>query len=94
MSDAIEVWEQKIQSKMQELVTFEDPAHDLLHIRRVVSIAKHLCQMENASFEVVVPAAWLHDLINIPKNDSRRSQGSRWAGHRRAFFRRQSSRLH
>ena len=27
-----------------------------------------------------MPAAWLHDLINVPKNDPRRSQASRLSG--------------
>lgn len=54
-----------------------DPAHDLSHFERVVATAKRLAQTENAKLEVVIPAAWLHDFIVVPKNDPRRTQASR-----------------
>jgi len=54
-----------------------DPAHDLLHIERVVKTARELAEKEGAQLEVVIPAAWLHDFIVVPKNDPRRSQASR-----------------
>lgn len=54
-----------------------DPAHDYAHFSRVVKTAKALCAAENARLEIVLPAAWLHDLVNVPKNDPRRSQASR-----------------
>lgn len=63
--------------KISEVASVEDPAHDLLHFKRVVSTAKKLCKEENAKFEIVVPAAWLHDYVIVPKNDPRRSQASR-----------------
>lgn len=55
---------------------FEDPAHDLLHIQRVVRTAKTICEAEQGDLAIVLPAAWLHDLVNIPKDDPRRSQAS------------------
>ncbi len=54
-----------------------DPAHDHAHFMRVVKTAKELCHSENARLEIVIPAAWLHDLVNVPKNDPRRSQASK-----------------
>jgi uncharacterized protein len=51
-----------------------DPAHDLAHFERVVKTAKALAAKEGANLLVVMPAAWLHDLVNVPKNDPRRSQ--------------------
>jgi uncharacterized protein len=54
-----------------------DPAHDLAHFRRVVATAKRLAAEEQARLEVVIPAAWFHDFVNVPKNDPRRSQASR-----------------
>ena len=54
----------------------EDPAHDILHFRRVVKIAKEICHRENAKAEIVIPAAWLHDFVVIPKNDPQRRQVS------------------
>jgi len=54
-----------------------DPAHDVLHLERVVAMAKKLAEQEGGNLAVVIPAAWLHDFIVIPKNDPRRSQASR-----------------
>lgn len=55
-----------------------DPAHDVLHFERVVATARKLAaQEQGARWEVIAPAAWLHDLVNVPKNDPRRSQASR-----------------
>jgi uncharacterized protein len=70
-------WEALFEKKILASDMGDDPAHDLAHFRRVVATAKQLCAEENASWEVVVPAAWLHDLVNVPKNDPRRSQASR-----------------
>lgn len=63
--------------KISQVTSGEDPAHDLLHFKRVVRTAKKFCKEENAKFEIVVPAAWLHDFVIVPKNDPRRSQASR-----------------
>jgi uncharacterized protein len=59
------------------VATADDPAHDLLHFERVVATARRLCAEEGARLEVVLPAAWLHDLVNVPKNDPRRAHASR-----------------
>jgi uncharacterized protein len=65
-----------LEKKISELASADDPAHDLLHFKRVVKAAKMLCASEGAKAEVVVPAAWLHDFVIIPKNDPRRKQAS------------------
>lgn len=72
-------WEKQFEGKIRELDFAGDPAHDLAHFKRVVATAKRLCLEEHGRFEVVVPAAWLHDFVNVPKNDPRRSQASRLA---------------
>ena len=72
-------WENIFENKIKEIASNEDPAHDLMHFRRIVSTAKILCQKEKADAAVVIPAAWLHDFVIIPKNDPRRSQASRLA---------------
>ena len=59
------------------IATADDPAHDFLHFKRVVQTAKNLCAIEKAQLEIVIPAAWLHDFVIVPKNDPRRSQASR-----------------
>ena len=45
-----------------------DPAHDILHVRRVARHARVIAQAEGADVEVVVSAALLHELFNYPKN--------------------------
>lgn len=54
-----------------------DPSHDLLHVQRVVGLAKALAAAEGADPAVVVPAAYLHDCVYISKTDERRSMASR-----------------
>ncbi len=56
-----------------------DPAHDLLHLERVVATAKRIAAAEGADLRVVLPAAWLHDYVVVPKDDPRRNQASRLA---------------
>ena len=54
-----------------------DPSHDILHVQRVVTVAKRLAVEESAKLEIVVPAAYLHDCVYISKADSRRKQSSK-----------------
>lgn len=56
-----------------------DVAHGLEHIRRVVANAKHLAAAEGARLDVVVPAAWLHDCVAVPKDSPDRARASRLA---------------
>lgn len=65
------------EKRIVEITAGEDPAHDVLHFRRVVRTAKRLCEIEKARPEVVIPAAWLHDFVIVPKNDPRRKLASR-----------------
>lgn len=57
--------------------SLEDPAHDFLHFSRVVKTAKALCTSEGGNWEVVGPAAWLHDFVIVPKNHPDRKIASR-----------------
>ena len=63
-----------------------DAAHDLAHIKRVVKNALYLTDLESASSEVTLPAACLHDCVSLPKNDPRRSEGSRLAAAEASAF--------
>lgn len=54
-----------------------DPSHDILHVRRVVELAKKIGAAEGADLNVVVPASYLHDCIYISKTDPRRKQASK-----------------
>lgn len=80
-------WEKKFEAKVREVAAEDrvssgrnDPAHDHAHFLRVVTTAKRLAEAEGAKLEVVIPAAWLHDLVNVPKDDPRRSQASKLSG--------------
>lgn len=53
-----------------------DAAHDAEHIRRVVSNARRLAASEGADLAVVLPAAWLHDCVHVPKSSPLRAQAS------------------
>jgi uncharacterized protein len=52
-----------------------DPGHDLLHVCRVTENARRIGAAEGADLDVVLPAALLHELVNLPKDhpDSPRS---------------------
>ncbi len=54
-----------------------DAAHDLAHIERVVANARSLAILEHAPLEVVIPAAWLHDCVTVPKQSPLRREASR-----------------
>lgn len=51
-----------------------DPGHDEMHLVRVVRNA--LWFGEGGDRDVIIPAAILHDLVNYPKDDPRRSRAS------------------
>ncbi len=57
----------------------QDPGHDWAHINRVTRMAEHLAITENAQLEIVLPAAYLHDIVNVPKNHPERSRASELA---------------
>lgn len=59
--------------------TAADPAHDLLHIKRVVNNTRYLSEIEDANTLVAVPAAWLHDCVQVAKDSPQRSRVSRLA---------------
>ncbi len=59
-----------------------DAAHDLAHVRRVVRAAEHLGSTEGADLRVVLPAAWLHDCVVLPKDSPERARASRLAAER------------
>lgn len=53
-----------------------DPAHNWNHILRVSNLAHKLALQENADLPITLAAALCHDLINVAKNDPRRSEAS------------------
>lgn len=79
-------WGSIFEQKLSSLDLGNDPAHDLAHFRRVASLAQRLALQEGARLEIVLPAAWFHDWVNLPKNDPRRSQASRLSAHEATLF--------
>ncbi len=59
-----------------------DAAHDMEHVRRVVTNARRLAQAEGADWVVVMPAAWLHDCVIVPKSSPDRKRASILAAER------------
>ncbi|HWU42874.1 MAG TPA: HD domain-containing protein [Bdellovibrio sp.] len=70
-------WFRLFSNKARVLYPHSDPSHDYLHIQRVVNTAKNLCTAEHGDWAVVMPAAFFHDYINVPKKDPRRPYASR-----------------
>lgn len=78
-------WEEKFAQFLNQ-ETGQDPAHDRGHVLRVVANAKGIAAKEGARLEVVVPAAWLHDCVIVPKNSEQRQMASRLAAERASGF--------
>ncbi|HAZ14114.1 MAG: hydrolase [Bdellovibrionales bacterium GWA2_49_15] len=79
-------WEKIFEQKISHLALGDDPAHDLLHFKRVVHLAKDLCQREGGKPEIVIPAAWLHDFVIVPKDSPLRAKASRLAAEKAREF--------
>lgn len=75
----MENFEKLFADKIDAVLGTKDTAHDLAHVQRVVSVAKRLAEEEKAELAVVVPAAWLHDLVNLPKDHPERKKASTFA---------------
>lgn len=87
LSDWEPRFEQFIEHAMEEM---SDPAHDREHVRRVVANARQLATAEGADPAVVVPAAWLHDCVVVPKDSAYRTRASQMAAERAGAFLREA----
>lgn len=63
-----------------------DAAHDLLHVQRVVRNARQFAVAENADLAIVLPAAWLHDCVNVAKDSPLRARASHLAAETAVSF--------
>lgn len=70
-------WRPLFEEKARRLYPSSDPSHDYLHVTRVVNTAMRLAAEEGADANIVLPAAFFHDCVNVPKNDPRRKEASR-----------------
>jgi len=75
-SDSWADWEERFAAFLQTQADDADAAHDRTHTERVVTNARQLARAEDAIQEVVLPAAWLHDCVVVPKDDPRRTHAS------------------
>jgi uncharacterized protein len=79
-------WEVQFLSFVRDSEQSADVAHDLEHIRRVVRNARAIAAAEGGLLEVVIPAAWLHDCIVLPKDSGERASASRLAAEAATAF--------
>ena len=75
----LSLWEPRFEQFVAQRSSHTDVAHDLAHVRRVVSNAKRLAVSEDARIEIVLPAAWLHDCATVAKDSPLRSTASAFA---------------
>jgi uncharacterized protein len=55
-----------------------DPAHDALHVSRVVNNARTILSEEpDASVFITEAAAWMHDIVQLPKGTSAAGESAR-----------------
>ena len=73
----IDSWIKHFEAKAAEIYPNTDPSHDLLHVKRVVAMARQLAAAEGADENIVIPAAYFHDFVSVPKNDPRRKEASK-----------------
>jgi uncharacterized protein len=78
--------EARVLSFVRDSAQSADVAHDLDHIRRVVTNARAIAAAEGGMLEVVVPAAWLHDCVVLPKDSGERASASRLAAEAATVF--------
>lgn len=83
-------WEEHFASFLTMQMDKADAAHDRAHVDRVVRTAKLLAKEEAVRLEVVVPAAWLHDCVVVPKDHPRRDQASALAAEAAGDFLRET----
>lgn len=74
MKPELDHWEAQFASWCADQPT--DAAHDVEHFRRVAAVARRIAAGEGAALEVVVPAAWLHDCVHVPKDSPDRARAS------------------
>lgn len=54
----------------------DDGSHDIGHLRRVYHNARQIARIEGGDLEILVAAAYLHDLVEVPKSSPDRARAS------------------
>ena len=78
MTSNLSAWSD-LAERVQPYYDNGDPSHDLEHIRRVVRTCESIGRAMGANLDVLIPAAYLHDVVNVPKNSPERTGASRAA---------------
>lgn len=68
--------------KIKSHYNHSDPSHDWSHIQRVVHLCTVFAEELQARKPILLSAAYLHDVVNVPKNHSLREQASQLAADR------------
>jgi uncharacterized protein len=69
----------RLQEKAKGLYQNGDAGHDFAHICRVMGLCERIGRVENANIEILLAAAMLHDVVNLPKNHPERLLASQMA---------------
>ncbi|AMV33224.1 putative hydrolase [Pirellula sp. SH-Sr6A] len=72
-------WSATILPWIRTRMAHADAGHGIDHVQRVVQNAIAIGASEGAEVNIVLPAAWLHDCVMVPKNSPERSKASRLA---------------
>jgi uncharacterized protein len=78
-ADAWSLWTDRFADFLDTQAADADAAHDRAHVERVVATARRLAEAEEAQLDVVVPAAWLHDCVVLPKDHPDRAHAAQRA---------------
>lgn len=83
-------WDAQWRARIERFVASElataDPGHGLEHVMRVVENAAGLADGTSVDLDILLPAAWLHDCVIVPKDSPLRSRASRMAAERAGAF--------
>lgn len=69
--------------RISEVQMAQDPAHDIAHLDRVWANAQRIARDENekspnrANLRILIAGAYLHDLVNLPKDHPQRERASK-----------------
>lgn len=80
------LWEGRFERFVGQGSSQADASHDVAHVHRVVANARRLAASEDARLEIVLPAAWLHDCVTVPKDSARRRVASALASQAASDF--------
>lgn len=69
---------QDIEAFAHDSCAHHDPAHDIMHVRRVVTNAEAILTQEpDADRFITLAAAWLHDIVQLPKGSGPPGEAAR-----------------